>query len=44
MQCPVSGYTSGFFSSTLRKYVEALGGEFEVVANLGNKRVKVLGV
>ena len=32
------------FLSTLRKYVEALGGELEVVANFGNKRVKVLGV
>ena len=29
---------------TLRNYVEALGGELEVVAVLGNKRVKLLGV
>lgn len=28
----------------LRRYVEALGGELEVVAVLGNKRVKLLGV
>jgi DNA-binding XRE family transcriptional regulator len=28
----------------LRSYVEALGGELEVVAVLGNKRVKLLGV
>jgi DNA-binding XRE family transcriptional regulator len=30
--------------ATLRRYVEALGGELEVVAVLGNKRVKLLGV
>ncbi len=30
--------------STLRKYVEGLGGELEVVAVLGNKRVTLLGV
>lgn len=29
---------------TLRRYVEALGGELEIVAVLGNKRVKLLGV
>ncbi len=29
---------------TLRRYVEALGGELEVVAVLGNKRVKLMGV
>jgi DNA-binding XRE family transcriptional regulator len=29
---------------TLRRYVEALGGELEVVAVIGNKRVKLLGV
>ena len=29
---------------TVRKYVEALGGEVEVVAVLGNKRVTLLGV
>jgi DNA-binding XRE family transcriptional regulator len=28
----------------LRRYVEALGGEVEVVAVMGNKRVKLLGV
>ena len=28
----------------LRNYVEALGGELEIVAVLGNKRVKLLGV
>ena len=28
----------------LRRYVEALGGELEVVAVFGNKRVKLLGV
>jgi DNA-binding XRE family transcriptional regulator len=28
----------------LRSYVEALGGELEIVAVLGNKRVKLLGV
>lgn len=28
----------------LRRYVEALGGELEVVAVLGNKRVKLLGI
>jgi DNA-binding XRE family transcriptional regulator len=27
-----------------RRYVEALGGELEIVAVLGNKRVKLLGV
>lgn len=30
--------------STLRRYVEALGGEVEVVAVLGNKRVTLVGV
>lgn len=30
--------------STLRRYVEALGGELEVVAVLGNKRVTLRGV
>ena len=28
----------------VRRYVEALGGELEIVAVLGNKRVKLLGV
>jgi hypothetical protein len=28
----------------LRRYVEALGGELEVVAVIGNKRVRLLGV
>lgn len=28
----------------LRRYVEALGGELEIVAVLGNKRVRLLGV
>jgi hypothetical protein len=30
--------------STLRKYVEALGGELEVVATFGRRRVKLVGV
>jgi hypothetical protein len=30
--------------STLRKYVEALGGEIEVVANFGNKRIRLHSV
>ena len=30
--------------STLRRYVEALGGDLEVVAVLGNKRITLLGV
>ena len=30
--------------STLRKYVEALGGELEVVAVLGDKRIRLRGV
>ena len=30
--------------STLRRYVEALGGELEVVATFGKKRVKLVGV
>lgn len=30
--------------STLRRYVEGLGGELEVVAHLGNKRVTLVGV
>jgi DNA-binding XRE family transcriptional regulator len=30
--------------STLRKYVEGLGGELEVVAVLGNKRITLIGV
>jgi hypothetical protein len=30
--------------STLRKYVEALGGELEVVATFGNKRITLVGV
>ena len=29
---------------TVRRYVEAVGGELELVAVLGNKRVKLLGV
>ena len=32
------------FLPALRRYVDALGGELEVVANFGNKRVKVRGV
>jgi len=28
----------------VRRYVEALGGELEIVAVMGNKRVKLLGV
>ncbi len=27
--------------STLRSYVEALGGELEVIANFGDKRIKL---
>jgi hypothetical protein len=30
--------------STLRRYVEALGGELEVVAVLGDKRIRLRGV
>ena len=30
--------------STLRKYVEALGGELEVVAKIGDKSVRLAGV
>jgi hypothetical protein len=30
--------------STVRRYVEALGGELEVFAILGNMRIKLLGV
>ncbi len=30
--------------STLRRYVEALGGELEVVAVIGNKRISLTGV
>ncbi len=30
--------------STLRRYVEALGGELEVVAAFGDRRVRLLGV
>jgi hypothetical protein len=30
--------------STLRRYVEALGGELEVTANFGDKRVRLRGV
>lgn len=30
--------------STLRRYVEALGGELEVIANFGDKRVRLHGV
>lgn len=30
--------------STLRRYVEALGGELEIVAVLGNKRITLSGV
>jgi DNA-binding transcriptional regulator YiaG len=30
--------------STLRRYVEALGGELEVVANFGDRRVRLHGV
>jgi transcriptional regulator with XRE-family HTH domain len=30
--------------STLRRYVEALGGELEIVANFGEKRIRLEGV
>lgn len=30
--------------STLRKYVEALGGEIEIVANFGDKRIRLHSV
>jgi hypothetical protein len=30
--------------STLRRYIEALGGELEVVARFGNRRVRLRGV
>jgi predicted transcriptional regulator len=33
-----------FFLSTLKKYVEALGGELEVVARFGDKMVRLRGV
>jgi len=29
--------------STLRRYVEALGGELEIVANFGDKRIRLRG-
>jgi hypothetical protein len=30
--------------STLRKYVEALGGELEIIANFGDRRIRLKGV
>jgi len=30
--------------STVRRYVEALGGELEVIANFGDKRIRLHGV
>jgi DNA-binding XRE family transcriptional regulator len=30
--------------STLRRYIEALGGELEVIANFGDKRIRLHGV
>jgi predicted transcriptional regulator len=30
--------------STLRRYVEALGGEIEVIASFGDKRIRLQGV
>lgn len=30
--------------STLRRYVEALGGELEVIANFGDRRIRLHGV
>jgi len=30
--------------STLRRYVEALGGELEVVASFGDKRIRLSGI
>jgi transcriptional regulator with XRE-family HTH domain len=30
--------------STLRRYVQALGGELEVIANFGDKRIRLHGV
>ncbi len=30
--------------STLRRYVEALGGELEIVASFGDKRVRLQGI
>jgi hypothetical protein len=30
--------------STLRRYVKALGGELEVIANFGDKRIRLRGV
>ncbi len=30
--------------STLRRYVQALGGELEVIANFGDKRIRLRGV
>jgi predicted transcriptional regulator len=33
-----------YLLSTLRRYVEALGGEIEIVAVLGGKRIKLRGL
>lgn len=33
-----------FLLSTLRRYVEALGGELEVIANFGDKRIRLHAV
>lgn len=30
--------------STLRRYVQALGGELEVIANFGDKRIRLHGI
>lgn len=39
-----NGGRAGAVQIALRRYVEALGGELEVVAIIGNKRVKLLAV
>ena len=33
-----------YFLSTLRRYIEALGGELEVIAKFGDKTVRLRGV
>src|SRR5207302_1954627 len=33
-----------YFLSTLRRYIEALGGELEVIARFGDKTVRLRGV
>jgi hypothetical protein len=40
-QVPETEHRSDHRLSTIRKYVEALGGEIEVVANFGDKRIRL---